>query len=109
MWQSTLFAGVAGLLTIAFRKNRAAVRFGLWLAASLKFLIPFSLLVGIGNQVKWPLSPAIVKPEVVSVVGQISQPFSERMQASNFEVTQHASVSKLPVVPNRLPVVLLYV
>src|SRR5262249_45841766 len=78
-------------------------------AASLKFLIPFSLLVGIGNQVNWPLSPAIAKPEVVSAVGQISQPFSERMQASNFEVTRHAPASKLPVVPNRLPVVLLYV
>src|SRR5437016_2817650 len=39
--QSTLFAGAAALLTLAFRANRARVRFWLWLSASLKFLIPF--------------------------------------------------------------------
>jgi hypothetical protein len=37
--QSTLFAGAAALLTLAFRANRAQVRFWLWLSASLKFLI----------------------------------------------------------------------
>jgi hypothetical protein len=29
LWQSTLFAAAAGLLTLAFRKNRAPVRYGL--------------------------------------------------------------------------------
>jgi bla regulator protein blaR1 len=41
LWQSTLFATVAGLLTLALRKNRAQTRYCLWLAASVKFLIPF--------------------------------------------------------------------
>ena len=50
LWQSTLFAAAAWLLTLALQKNRAAVRHGLWLAASLKFLVPFSLLVGAGSQ-----------------------------------------------------------
>jgi hypothetical protein len=49
LWQSTLFAVVVGLLALGFRRNRAAVRHRLWLAASVKFLIPFSLLVGIGS------------------------------------------------------------
>ena len=40
LWQSTLFAAAAGLLTIALTKNRAAVRYWLWLAASVKFLVP---------------------------------------------------------------------
>ena len=35
IWQSTVFAGLLGLLTLFFRKNRAAVRYGLWMAASM--------------------------------------------------------------------------
>ncbi len=53
LWQSTLFAGAAGLLTLAFRHNRANFRFCLWLAASMKFLIPFSLLLWAGRQLRW--------------------------------------------------------
>ncbi len=48
LWQSTVFAIVAGLLSLAFRKNRAHVRYWLWFSASLKFLIPFSLLLTLG-------------------------------------------------------------
>jgi bla regulator protein BlaR1 len=53
LWQSTLFALAAGLLTLLLRKNQARVRYWLWLAASLKFLIPFSLLVVIGSHLAW--------------------------------------------------------
>ena len=45
LWQSTLFAAVASLLTLALRKNRAQTRYWLWLAATVKFLVPFSILV----------------------------------------------------------------
>jgi hypothetical protein len=37
LWQSTLFAAVAGLLTLTLRKNRAQNRHWLWLAASVIF------------------------------------------------------------------------
>jgi len=50
LWQSTLFAGVVGLLVLSLRRNQAMVRYGLWLTASAKFLVPFSLLVSAGNQ-----------------------------------------------------------
>ena len=52
LWQSTVFALGAGVLTLAFRKNRAQVRYWLWLGASVKFLIPFALLVGLGSQAR---------------------------------------------------------
>jgi beta-lactamase regulating signal transducer with metallopeptidase domain len=107
LWQSTLFAGAAGFLTLAFRKNRAAVRYGLWLAASLKFLIPFSMLVGIGSYVRWPLSPAIAKPQIVLIVGQISQPFSEEIQVPALNFTQTSPVSK-PATVGLVPSVLFY-
>src|SRR5215510_3371501 len=47
LWQSTVFLGAAGLLTLALRNNRAQVRYGVWLAASVKFLIPFAALLAI--------------------------------------------------------------
>jgi bla regulator protein blaR1 len=49
LWQSTLFAFTVGLLTLVLRKNQARVRYWLWLTASCKFLIPFSLIVNIGT------------------------------------------------------------
>ena len=53
LWQSTLFAIAVWLITLTLRKNRAAVRHRLWLAASVKFLVPFSLLAGIGSHFQW--------------------------------------------------------
>jgi bla regulator protein BlaR1 len=53
LWQSTLFAAAAGLLTLALRKNRAQVRYWLWLAASVKFLVQFSLLFSAGSYLGW--------------------------------------------------------
>ncbi len=49
LWQSTLFAGVAWLLALALRRNEAQVRYRVLFIASIKFLIPFSLLVGLGT------------------------------------------------------------
>ena len=74
LWQSTLFAGAAGLLTLALRKNRAQTRYWLWLAASVKFLIPFSLLVVIGGHFgrQSTAAPAAGWPYAVELV---SQPF----------------------------------
>jgi RND family efflux transporter MFP subunit len=53
LWQSTLFAAAIWLVVLMMRKNSAAVRHRLWLAASLKFLIPFSVLVSIGSRFQW--------------------------------------------------------
>jgi beta-lactamase regulating signal transducer with metallopeptidase domain len=50
LWQSTLFASGAGLLTLAFRRNGAGIRFWLWFTASLKFLVPFAVLAQLGEQ-----------------------------------------------------------
>jgi hypothetical protein len=52
LWQSTLFAAAVALVTLAFRRNRAQVRYWLWLAASVKFLIPFSALLWLGAQIE---------------------------------------------------------
>ena len=59
LWQSSLFAGAAGLLTLALRKNSARVRHWVWVAASFKFLIPFSVLIAIGGDIGWRTGSAI--------------------------------------------------
>jgi beta-lactamase regulating signal transducer with metallopeptidase domain len=74
LWQSTLVAAAAGLSTLAFRKHHARARYWLWLTASLKFLVPFSLLVGIGRYLAW--SPAAAaQPALYSAVEEIVRPF----------------------------------
>jgi beta-lactamase regulating signal transducer with metallopeptidase domain len=64
VWQSTLVAAVVGLLAIACRRNRARVRYALWLGASIKFFVPFTLLAALGAQFAWPLrlAPQISRP-----------------------------------------------
>jgi bla regulator protein BlaR1 len=80
LWQSTLFAVEAGAATLALRGNQARVRYGLWLAASMKFLIPFSLLVDLGKLIGGLLirvhDSATVQTGFYTVVEQVSQPFS---------------------------------
>ena len=80
LWQSTLFAVAAGLLTVAFRKNRAEVRHWLWFSASFKFLVPFALLMTLGSHLPWaPPAPKIAtqfaSPAVSFTMMQISRPF----------------------------------
>src|SRR5215471_5644518 len=75
LWQSTLFAAVAGLLALALRKNRAQTRYWLWLAASVKFLLPFSLLVDMGSHWGRHATSAITPPVLSFVIEQASQPF----------------------------------
>jgi bla regulator protein BlaR1 len=62
LWQSTLFCCVVAVLTWMLRRNRAAVRHGLWLTASVKFLVPFSVLIGLGSQTSWRKAPIAPQP-----------------------------------------------
>jgi uncharacterized protein (TIGR03435 family) len=77
LWQSTAFAAVAALLAFSLRSNRASVRYWIWMAASLKFVLPFALLVGIGGRVPVPAraGPAIAAAPVVMAIEQAAQPF----------------------------------
>jgi bla regulator protein blaR1 len=68
LWQSTLFAVAAGLLTLAFRRNRAQVRYWLWFSASAKFLVPFTLLIALGTHVPRPAAQRIAIPAVSYLV-----------------------------------------
>lgn len=96
LWQSTLFGVVAALLTLAFRRNRAAVRYGLWFAASVKFLLPFSLLMGLGRYVVWtPVASRVAAPAISFRMVQVAQPFSNPVRVLPIPAT--TSVDWVPL------------
>jgi hypothetical protein len=70
LWQSTLCLMVVALLTLVLRNNRAYVRHWLWLAASVKFLVPFAPLMAIGGQFGWH-SLATVQLQTSFLVGTV--------------------------------------
>ncbi len=75
LWQSTLFACAMGLLALLLRRNRAAARHGVWLAASVKFLVPFSFLVSLGGEMEWRKAPVVPQPRF-ELVAQIREPIA---------------------------------
>lgn len=77
LWQSTLFVIAAGLLTLLLRKNQARGRYWMWLAASVKFLIPSSALVAIGNHLAWRSGSAVSTTSFYVAVQEVSQPFTQ--------------------------------
>ena len=77
LWQSTLFALLAAVSTLALRKNQARVRHHLWLAASLKFLVPFSLLMSLGSHLARLHGSADAQPVFYFVLQTMSQPFHQ--------------------------------
>ena len=78
LWQSTLCLFIAGLLTLVLRKNHARARYGLWLAASVKFLVPFSLLIALGTHLASPRFVAPAETGYFFAVEEVSQPFTKQ-------------------------------
>jgi uncharacterized protein (TIGR03435 family) len=108
LWQSTLFALAAGLLTFTLRKNQARARYWLWLAASLKFLIPFSWLMSVGNHLGRlrtfaESGSAASGNGVYVVVEEISQPFTPSATSA---LSQAAPTIVSPGLTHMLPALL---
>src|SRR5947209_8142586 len=106
LWQSTVCVVIAGLLTLILRKNHARTRYGLWLAASVKFLIPFSLLVNIGSHLARPGGPAGVQTGLYIALEKVSQPFT---QPTAPVISPVAHSTFLPNLVHLLPAILVAV
>jgi bla regulator protein BlaR1 len=74
LWQSTLFVGAAWLLTLALKKNRAQVRYWVWFAASVKFLVPLAFLVAVGELAPRHAARPMARTEWVAMAQQVSEP-----------------------------------
>lgn len=96
IWQSTLFAGVAAGLTLVLRRNRAQTRYWLWFIASLKFLVPFSLLITLGAHLPWVQGPVGGASRVSFVMEEVNRPFASTVPAQAAASPAHASGAVTP-------------
>lgn len=75
LWQSTLVLVAAWGLTLACRRNAAAIRYWIWFAASAKFLVPLALLQQLGDQVGRTLpDPLAVAPSLIEAANAMFIP-----------------------------------
>jgi uncharacterized protein (TIGR03435 family) len=107
LWQSTVFTAGVWLLTLALRRNAARLRYRLWMTASLKFLLPFSILIVAGARLSSPGHFVRAQPKIVTVVEGVAQPLLEAWPADATTpvsagigtggTTAHASTDWLPL------------
>ena len=88
LWQSTVFAAAAWLLTLALKRNGAQTRYWVWFAASMKFLAPMALLVAMGSQVRWREAPAISAPVLVQ---EVAEPLAAGVPAEGRAAPAHVN------------------
>jgi bla regulator protein blaR1 len=84
LWQSTLTATALGALAAMLREHGAHTRYWLWMAASAKFLVPFSLLTLLGGAMAGPAVRLEALGDWVAALGQLAEPMpaSTRMAAA---------------------------
>ena len=94
LWQSTLVAGIVWLAALALHGNRPRVRYWLWAAASLKFLVPFSWLVALGSRFEWRTAPAIARPVTTFVLEEVlASPMPAAVASTSALLTAQSSAS----------------
>ena len=96
LWQSTLVVAAAGLLTLALRKHHARARHWLWLAASIKFLVPFSLFVAIGSHLSWQRHSAATSGSGMYMIEELSRPFTQAATRVNSANGTSIGTASLP-------------
>lgn len=72
VWQSTWFAVAAWLLAWMSRRQGARTRYWIWLAAALKFAVPFAVLTALGRQ----FTVQTGHPSIGAVLEHIAQPLA---------------------------------
>lgn len=75
LWQSSLCVGAAGLIALALDRNSANIRFWLWFAASMKFLVPFAALTALSAYLLAPIVRPVAVP-TVAFMEPLATPFS---------------------------------
>ena len=99
VWQSTVFAAAAALAALVFRRHSASVRYWLWLAASVKFLIPFAVLAAVGSQISWRTVDVVPYEDPAVLVGVVSEPFSQDLLTVRPDATRRTAGSVIDRVP----------
>ena len=96
LWQSTLCAAIAALLTVVLRRTSARTRHTIWLFASLKFLVPFSLFVLAGSYIG-ALTASLSTPGLATPGASIAGRWLDRsLSFWQLDVTARLSATGLP-------------
>ncbi len=77
LWQSTAVVLLIWPLSVALRTNRANLRFRLWMLASVKFVLPFSLLIAAGRALRPAAANGVPAERVSRLVLQSVQPYTQ--------------------------------
>lgn len=95
--QSTVCVGIAAVLAFALRRAPARTRHTIWLFASVKFLVPFSVLVAAGGYIG-ARTPSLSTPKVSVVIHWLDQSLS----GWGLDQAAGAAVAGFPATVDRL-------
>jgi|SoiMethySBSTD1v2_1073268.scaffolds.fasta_scaffold00533_20 bla regulator protein blaR1 len=76
LWQSTLLAALAALTATVLQRQSASIRYWIWFAASIKFLVPFAALVTLGGYASWRSVEVLPYRDAPLLVEAVGQPFA---------------------------------
>jgi uncharacterized protein (TIGR03435 family) len=77
LWQSTLFAAAAVVVSMLLKRHSAALRYWIWFAASAKFLVPVAALVALGGYSSWRSVEVVPYREGPVLIEAVGQPFTQ--------------------------------
>jgi bla regulator protein blaR1 len=80
LWQSSLFVVLAWALSALLRSHGAHLRYRIWWVASLKFLVPFSLLALIGDRFRG----SVVDAPMLAPLSSVQQAVAPFVAPANF-------------------------
>ncbi len=83
LWQSTVFAMAIMAAVWLLRRNAPRVRYWLWLTASLKFLVPFALLVSAGGRVVMPPDTPVLHATTVTRISNYFAPMETAVRPAH--------------------------
>jgi uncharacterized protein (TIGR03435 family) len=107
LWQSTVVVLIVWLLTLSLRGHQARTRYRVWMIASVKFLLPFSLLIATGESLRSMVAaPPTPRPALAAAMEQIARPFPRTTFSADVDYFSADSVATAHH-SNLLPAILL--
>lgn len=98
IWQSSLCVAIAAVLCLTLRHCRAAIRHWIWLVASIKFLVPFSLLSVTGSHIVPPQSAGKAYTDFpLLIMREVGRPFGSAALLHRSGISSAAAFPPPPV------------
>ena len=104
LWHSTLLAALAALTATVLKRQSASIRYWIWFAASIKFLVPFAALVTLGGYASWRSVEVLPYRDAPLLIEAVGQPFAA--DAFSVRTAQRGAVARSV---HNIPATLLWV